>query len=296
MFHASPITDCASSRVTGGTSDGWRVATRPSSDSKHYSARVAETLPLTGERTAPGIWHENYWFARHEAAYRWLVDSQDTVSGRVLDAGCGEGYGAELLRTAGADAVIGLDYDSTTLRHVAKEYPQINPLQGNLVQQGLADDSFDLVVSMQTIEHLWDQPAFIAECARVLRPGGTLVLSTPNRLTFPSGNWYHTRELTAAEFVELVEPELDVVDILGLWHGARLAHWESAYGSCVDAQLAGEPTTWSPELTELVRSTGYRDFEISSRPGDFDESLDLIVVARPADACPKNPVHDTRAG
>lgn len=256
----------------------------PSSASKHYSARVAETLPLTGERTAPGIWHENYWFARSEAAYRWLADSEGIVSGRVLDAGCGEGYGAELLRTAGADAVVGLDYDSTTLRHVAKVYPQVNPLQGNLVQQGFADESFDLVVSMQAIEHLWDQPAFIAECARVLRPGGTLVLSTPNRLTFPSGNWYHTRELTAAEFVELVEPELEVTEILGVWHGERLAHWESAYGSCVDAQLAGEPTTWSPELTELVRSTGYRDFEISSRPGDLDESLDLIVFARPADA------------
>jgi SAM-dependent methyltransferase len=267
----------------------------PPYDSNDYSARVAETLPLTGERTAPGIWHENYWFARSEAAYQWLADSEGNVTGnvtgtvssivrgRVLDAGCGEGYGAELLRLAGADAVFGFDYDSTTLRHVAKVYPQINPLQGNLVQQGVADESFDLVVSMQVIEHLWDQPAFIAECARVLRPGGTLVLSTPNRLTFPSGNCYHTRELTAAEFVELVEPELDIIDILGLWHGERLAHWESAYGSCVDAQLAGEPTTWSPELAELVRSTGYRDFEISSRPGDLDESLDLIVVARPAD-------------
>jgi SAM-dependent methyltransferase len=206
------------------------------------------------------------------------------VTGRVLDAGCGEGYGAELLRTAGADAVIGLDYDSTTLRHVAKVYPQLNPLRGNLVQQGLADDSFDLVVSMQTIEHLWDQPAFIAECARVLRPGGTVVLSTPNRLTFPSGNWYHAKELTAAEFAELVEPELEVIEVLGLWHGERLTHWESTYGSCVDAQLAGEPTTWSPELTELVRSIGYPDFEISSRPGDLDDCLDLIVVARPTAA------------
>jgi 2-polyprenyl-3-methyl-5-hydroxy-6-metoxy-1,4-benzoquinol methylase len=277
MFGASPITVCASRWTTG-------VSYTPVVISKHYSARVAETLPLTGERTAPGIWHESYWFARHEAAYRWLTDSGGIVSGRVLDAGCGEGYGAELLRLAGADAVFGFDYDSTTLRHVAKVYPQINPLQGNLVQQGVADESFDLVVSMQVIEHLWDQPAFIAECARVLRPGGTLVLSTPNRLTFPSGNCYHTRELTAAEFVELVEPELDIIDILGLWHGERLAHWESAYGSCVDAQLAGEPTTWSPELAELVRSTDYRDFEISSRPGDLDESLDLIVVARPADA------------
>ena len=42
---------------------------------------MTATLPLTGERTAPGIWHENYWFARHEAAYRWqkAVESGDAV-------------------------------------------------------------------------------------------------------------------------------------------------------------------------------------------------------------------------
>ena len=63
-----------------------------------------------------------------------------------------------------------LDYDGTALRHIGKVYPELKVLQGNLVQQGLADDAFDLVVSMQTIEHLWDQPAFVAECARVVRP------------------------------------------------------------------------------------------------------------------------------
>ncbi|HET6295765.1 MAG TPA: class I SAM-dependent methyltransferase, partial [Kribbella sp.] len=122
---------------------------------------MTETLPLTGERTAPGIWHENYWFARHEAAYRWITAQwrpDPARTGRVLDAGCGEGYGAELLRRAGADSVLGLDYEGTTLRHVAKAYPQINLVQGNLVQTGFADGTFDLVVSLQTIEHLWEQP------------------------------------------------------------------------------------------------------------------------------------------
>jgi len=84
---------------------------------------VTETLPLTGERTAPGIWHENYWFARHDAAYRWITTELSMNhslpmkhslpaerADRVLDAGCGEGYGAELLRLAGAASVTGLDY------------------------------------------------------------------------------------------------------------------------------------------------------------------------------------------
>ena len=54
-------------------------------------------LPLTGERTVPGIPEENYWFRRHEVAYRELLTyGADAV---VLEAGCGEGYGADLLAT-----------------------------------------------------------------------------------------------------------------------------------------------------------------------------------------------------
>lgn len=244
---------------------------------------MTETLPLTGERTAPGIWHENYWFARHDAAYRWITANLAIMrTGRVLDAGCGEGYGAELIRLAGADSVTGLDYEDTTLRHVRRVYPQLNLVRGNLVQTGFADQAFELLTSLQTIEHLWEQPRFVAECARILRPTGTLVLSTPNRLTFPSGNWYHTRELTAAEFTELLEPHFEITQALGLHHGERLTHWESQHGSCVDAQLATKYDDWDADLTTLVRTTHHEDFEI--RPGNLDESLDLLLVARLKDA------------
>lgn len=245
---------------------------------------MTATLPLTGERTAPGIWHENYWFARHEAAYRWITANwlpSLPTTGRILDAGCGEGYGAELLRRAGANSVFGLDYEGTTLRHVAKAYPQIKLLQGNLVQQGLAADTFDLVVSLQTIEHLWDQPAFVAECARVVRPAGTVVLSTPNRLTFPPGNWYHTRELTGQELLDLVTPELTVLTTAGLRHGRRLLAWEAENGSCVDAQLASDHEEWTAPLIDLVKSVRATDFVVrESGPDGPADSLDLLIVAR----------------
>ncbi|GAA1572433.1 class I SAM-dependent methyltransferase [Kribbella hippodromi] len=241
---------------------------------------MTETLPLTGERTAPGIWHEQYWFARHEAAYRWITAHLPIErTGRILDAGCGEGYGAELLRLAGASSVTGLDYEDTTLRHVRRVYPQTNTVRGNLVQTPFADAAFTMVTSLQTIEHLWEQPRFVAECARILRPGGTLAVSTPNRLTFPSGNWYHTRELTGPEFIELLEPHFEITHTLGLHHGVRLTSWEERYGSCVDAQLATEYAEWDDELAELVRGTTSTDFEI--RPGDLDGSLDLLLVATP---------------
>ena len=79
------------------------------------------TLALTGERTLPGIPAENYWFRRHEAAYEALVPfCRGAV---VLEAGCGEGYGAGRI-AAVARSVVGLDYDAGTVAHVAAAYPR----------------------------------------------------------------------------------------------------------------------------------------------------------------------------
>ena len=74
---------------------------------------------------------------------------------------------------------------------------------------------------------MWDQPRFIAECARVLRPGGRLALTTPNRLTFPPGNPFHAREVDARELRALAESSpFQVETLLGLRHGERLRHYE----------------------------------------------------------------------
>jgi ubiquinone/menaquinone biosynthesis C-methylase UbiE len=120
-------------------------------------------LPLTGERTVPGIWHENYWFRRHEAAYEFLLRY---VRGRtVLEIGSGEGYGAALLAAA-ARRVIGLDYDAATARHAASQYPSVRFLRANLAALPVRSAALDAVVSLQVIEHVWDHRQFLHECVR----------------------------------------------------------------------------------------------------------------------------------
>ncbi len=84
--------------------------------------------------------------------------------------------------------------DAGARRH---RYPDVARCAANLVALPVATATVDLVVSSQVVEHLWDQDAFVAECARVLRPGGRLVVTTPNRRTFPPGNVFHPRELDA---------------------------------------------------------------------------------------------------
>jgi SAM-dependent methyltransferase len=235
-----------------------------------------EPLVLTGERTLPGVWHENYWFRRHEAGYRWVMSLG--VSGTVVEAGVGEGYGATALHDAGADPVLGIDLDPITLRHVANHHRGVRAILANLVELPLPDGSVDLVVSAQTVEHLWDQERFVAECARVLRPGGRLVLTTPNRVTFPPGNPFHSREVDAAELAALVETQLTVTAVAGLRHGRRLAGLDrslDAHGGLVSAQLLRTYDRWDDDLAHAVRSIAATDFVV----GPTDASLDLLLVA-----------------
>ncbi|WP_218617211.1 class I SAM-dependent methyltransferase [Cryptosporangium aurantiacum] len=246
-------------------------------------------LTLTGERTLPGIAAENYWFRRHEVAY--LAAHPWVRGATVLEAGAGEGYGADILSRA-ARRVIAVDYDAAACEHAAKAYPKLSVVRANLVELPLAAQSVDIVVNLQVIEHLWDQPRFLAECARVLRPAGTLILSTPNRLTFSPGldapvNPFHTRELSAAELTELLEPHFRVDRMYGVHHRGRLRRLDRRYanvvapvpspGGIVAAQFASPPATWHPRLRQQVAAVTHRDFTFNEK--NVDGSLDLFAVA-----------------
>ncbi|MGV9662363.1 class I SAM-dependent methyltransferase [Nocardia niigatensis] len=245
-----------------------------------------DPLPLTGERTVPGIAEENYWFRRHEIAYVRMLEQ---CAGKVvLEAGSGEGYGANMIAGVAA-RVTGLDYDDSAVAHVRAKYPRVEMVQGNLADLPLDDASVDIVVNFQVIEHLWDQAQFLRECLRVLRPGGKLLISTPNRITFSPGrdtplNPFHTRELNAAEMTELLAEAGFTVELMaGIFHGPELVALDAKWGgSIIDAQieraLAGEP--WPADLAADVAAVRIDDFElVADSERDIDASLDLLAIA-----------------
>jgi SAM-dependent methyltransferase len=247
-------------------------------------------LVLTGERTLPGIPDETYWYERHVVAYELAGELvRDLGAPVVLDAGCGEGYGLRMLAEAGAARVIGVDLEAPVVAHIDATYaatdPRIEAHVAELLAIPLADDEVDLTVSFQVIEHLHDIPGYLRSLRRVTRPGGAVVIATPNRLTFTPGsdvpvNPFHTREFTAAELrEELRATGFEVVRLLGVHHGSRLQAIEATSGRPFTELLtATPPAGWPTWLREVVHQVDVSWFE--TRGTDLDASLDLVAICR----------------
>ncbi len=138
-------------------------------------------LPWTGERLTTGVTGQVEIEHFHRYAF-----ARDLCRGLdVLDIASGEGYGSALMAQV-ARSVVGVEIDPAVIAHAQAAYqkPNLRFLQGDARAIPLPDASVDAVVSFETIEHFYEHAAFIAETCRVLRPGGLLIISSPERDTY----------------------------------------------------------------------------------------------------------------
>lgn len=161
---------------------------------------------FTGERVIPGkaevdLWNEH--FSRYAFAARYAAGR------RVLDAGCGAGYGAAELSLT-ASTVLGVDYSEDAISYARQHYGTANLhfLVGSASQIPVRAQEFDLITAFELIEHLQDWRAFLCEMRRLLRPGGLFIVSTPNRDYYAESragrgpNPFHHHEFDAQEFTD----------------------------------------------------------------------------------------------
>ena len=175
------------------------------------SGRPAQDLEFTGERIVPGSVSEAL-FREHEA--RYIFAGQYVAGKKVLDIACGTGIGTSYLLKVGAQSCIGLDIDKRTIGYAKTVYPECTFGVSDALDITLVDSSVDVVVSFETIEHVSDQVKFLMECSRVLRSGGLLICSTPNKKVYRwlGTNPFHVREYTLKEFEALLESKFDCID------------------------------------------------------------------------------------
>lgn len=154
------------------------------------------------ERMIPG---ESSWHAWVISEARYLFAARYVRDKAVLDVACGTGYGSDILARAGAATVTGIDHAREAIAFAEKHYQRsnLNFMVLDALELPFEGQIFDVIVSLETIEHLESQQEFLEALVYCLRPGGLLVISTPISKLEETGKVfspYHVRELTHGEF------------------------------------------------------------------------------------------------
>ena len=242
-------------------------------------------LALTGERTLPDVPAENYWYQRHLVVYEWIAER---VAGRrVVDLACGEGYGSAVLAAGGAATVVGVDANPEAHEHARLRYTGERVSFQRALIEGWKGE-VDTVVFLQTIEHVRDPDAVLAQLRGLVGADGVAYVSTPNVLTLApagaerSGNPWHVREYRAHEFRALCERHFAGVQLLGLFHARRLRLHELAIRHAGWDALHPRLRVTKPFYDRFVPALRVRDFALRpGPPAPLDRALDFVAVLRP---------------
>lgn len=154
----------------------------------------------------------DYLSVQHIDRYRFAL-TRLWAGQRVLDIASGAGYGTDMLSRHGC-RVVGGDYDDDAVAAARDFWNYHDFVNADAMALPFASESFDAVVSFETIEHVPDAEAFLTEMTRVLRPGGTFICSTPN-IAYTAHPPYHLKEYLPEEFFALLERGYGVVERFG---------------------------------------------------------------------------------
>jgi SAM-dependent methyltransferase len=175
------------------------------------------------ERNSGSHWLPPWTRLEHDARYEFAAGF---VSGkRVVDCACGTGIGSVLFASKGALEVRAIDSSAEAIAEAEKANTRssLRITLGDATRTGLPDGYADIFISLETIEHLEDDAAFVEEAFRVVKPGGILICSTPNReitnpgtsITDAPWNPFHVREYNLNEFRTLLESRFEIQGVYG---------------------------------------------------------------------------------
>lgn len=151
----------------------------------------------------------------HQRLLKAYHAAESYIKGDLLELGCGEGRGVELLAPL-ADSYSGIDKIKEIVATLAEKHPEYTFSDGVFPPFPYADESFDTIITFQVIEHVKKDDEFIREIHRVLKKGGRALITTPNIKMTLSRNPWHEREYTAAQLKGLCEKYFSNVEMKGI--------------------------------------------------------------------------------
>lgn len=170
----------------------------------------------TAERAGDFSDVHNYVMGRHIYAY---ILAKAYVNGTVLELGCGNGYGMKLLAGncrsyTGVDKYMPLKFDlAENTAMFSSKLPNLTNIGSNL---------YDIVICFQVIEHIKDDKKLVEEIKRILKPGGRLLLTTPNINMSLTRNPYHIREYNVESMKKIIETQFSEFDINGIYGNEKV--------------------------------------------------------------------------
>jgi len=179
-----------------------------------------DKLDFTGERFVP---HQTDPLLALEHYHRYYFASRFAQGKRILDFGCGEGYGSALLSTQ-ANAVIGIDRDEATIQHARAKYSSIPNLRfktGRCEENPGEEGAFDMIVGFELLEHLdpGQQPVFLGNVLKLLKEDGLFIVSSPERneyaAAYQTRNEFHKGEMTLTELRAFLSTRFKHVHLCG---------------------------------------------------------------------------------
>ena len=255
---------------------------------------------FTGER--PG-WGKDFDYdeSRHLAAYIYASELAKDQS--VLDAGCGEGFGTVTLVDAAA-SVLGVDYSNEAIEACRKKWdkPNLSFRRLDLTDPQGFEEQFDLVLNFQVLEHIENEPPFLEGLKARIKPGGRLMLTTPNILKTFSENPYHVREYTGDQLRALLKGVFSEVEILGMHGNDKVKAFDAGRERAVKRILRLDPLGLRNFLPQALINAAFAKLSVvvrrsarqqagtteQIRPENFcvrtdavDEALDLVALCRP---------------
>jgi len=180
--------------------------------------RQKEMLEWTGERFLP--WMEGAQM-HYEHLHRYTFAAHFVKGKKVLDLGCGEGYGTYMLARE-AEYVAGVEIDKTTVQHARSRYIKDNLefIEGSMLAVPIeGEKKFDVAVCFEGIEHIAEHDKLLSEAKRLLKDDGLFIVSTPNKAAYTDApdyhNPFHVKELYFEEFSSLLRRYFKHLRIFG---------------------------------------------------------------------------------